>query len=94
MCASMPDSIPALRAICDHHSIQYSKPQSLSHLVDKLVGHFIEPLCIQPTFITDHPKSLSPLAKNHSADSNLAEYAQRFELFIGGKEVCNAYTGM
>lgn len=49
----------------------------------------MEPLCINPTFICDHPEVMSPLAKYHRSRPGLTE---RFELFINGKELCNAYT--
>lgn len=38
-------------------------PTTSARVLDKLISHFIEPLCVNPTFITDHPKALSPLAK-------------------------------
>lgn len=53
------------------------------------MGEFVEPLCINPTFICDHPEVMSPLAKYHRARPGLTE---RFELFVNGKELCNAYT--
>ena len=49
----------------------------------------MEPKLIQPTFILDYPKELSPLSKSKEDDPNLVE---RFELFIAGKEIANAYT--
>ena len=55
----------------------------------KLVGHFLEEQCINPTFICDHPQVMSPLAKGHRSEPGLTE---RFELFIMKKEVCNSYT--
>ncbi|CAF3038598.1 unnamed protein product, partial [Rotaria sp. Silwood2] len=54
-----------------------------------LVGHFIEPHCLNPTFICDHPQIMSPLAKYHRSIPGLTE---RFELFVCYKELCNAYT--
>lgn len=73
----------------------------------QLVGEFIEPLCISPAFIgmssrcfpptyradpfcpVGHPQVMSPLAKNHRSRPGLCE---RFEAFLCGKEICNAYT--
>merc|ERR1712232_1234929 len=49
----------------------------------------IEPLCDQPTFITDHPICMSPLARQHRDYPHLTE---RFELFVLGRELCNAYS--
>ncbi|CAF4956701.1 unnamed protein product [Rotaria sp. Silwood1] len=54
-----------------------------------LVGHFIEPHCLNPTFLCDHPQIMSPLAKYHRSIPDLTE---RFELFVRYKELCNAYT--
>lgn len=66
------------------------EPRSTARLLDKLVGHFIEDsITTKPTFICDHPELMSPLAKYHRSEKGLTE---RFELFIAGKEICNAYT--
>lgn len=48
-------------------------------MLDKLVGHFIEETCINPTFICDHPQIMSPLAKYHRDDAGLTE---RFVIVI------------
>jgi lysyl-tRNA synthetase class 2 len=58
-------------------------------LVDGLLGDFVEPKLIQPTFITDFPKDISPLAKGIPGDS---KHVERFEYFIGGMEMGNAFT--
>ncbi len=67
------------------------KAESLTHskLLDKLFEHFIEEDLIQPTFVIDFPKVLSPLAKTHREDPDLVE---RFELIINKQEIANAYT--
>jgi len=64
-------------------------PRSIARLVDKLCGHFIEDKIRNPAFITEHPQVMSPLAKHHRSKAGLTE---RFELFVNGKEICNAYT--
>jgi lysyl-tRNA synthetase, class II len=69
--------------------VKVEPPFTLNRLVDNLVGEFVEPKCIQPTFLMNHPLIMSPLAKPHRLDSTKTE---RFELFINGKEICNAYT--
>ncbi|MDO8670702.1 MAG: lysine--tRNA ligase [Dehalococcoidia bacterium] len=58
-------------------------------LIDELLSQFVEPNLIQPTFVLDYPIELSPLAKKKPDDPTLVE---RFEPFIGGMEVGNAYT--
>ena len=58
-------------------------------LIDGLLGDFIEPTLIQPTFLYDYPRDISPLAKNRPNDPGTVE---RFEGFIGGMEICNAFT--
>jgi len=65
-------------------------PPSCGKLQDKLVEHFIEnTVHDKPCFIIDHPAMMSPLAKYHRSKAELTE---RFELFINGKELANAYT--
>ncbi len=58
-------------------------------LIDGLLGDFLEPTLIQPTFLYDYPRDISPLAKNKPGDADTVE---RFEGFVGGMELCNAFT--
>lgn len=58
-------------------------------LIDGLIGDFLEPNFIQPTFLYDYPRDISPLAKSKPGDPQTVE---RFEGFIGGMELCNAFT--
>ena len=58
-------------------------------LIDKLFGELVEPDLMEPTFVIDHPKELSPLAKTHRNDPRLTE---RFEMYIGGAEIFNAFS--
>jgi len=58
-------------------------------LIDKLFGEMVEPSLIQPTFVLDHPKELSPLAKPKRGEPHLTE---RFELYMAGMEVFNAFS--
>ena len=58
-------------------------------LIDKLFGELVEPTLMEPTFVIDHPKELSPLAKVHRGDPRLTE---RFEMYIGGSEIFNGFS--
>ncbi|KAF0110380.1 MAG: lysyl-tRNA synthetase class II [Chloroflexi bacterium] len=58
-------------------------------LIDHLLGEYLEPSFIQPTFLYDYPRDISPLAKNKPGDPATVE---RFEGFAGGMELCNAFT--
>jgi lysyl-tRNA synthetase class 2 len=78
-----------LQKICRDNGINPVPPLTTPRLFDTLISEFLEPECTQPTFICDHPRIMSPLAKYHRNDSRLTE---RFELFVNKKELCNAYT--
>ena len=58
-------------------------------LIDSLVGDFVEPNLLQPTFLYDYPRDISPLAKSKPDNPQIVE---RFEGFVGGMELCNAFT--
>lgn len=63
--------------------------ESRGRLIDKLVGTFVEPKLIQPTFLVGHPVEMSPLAK---ADPDDPTYAERFEAFAAGMEIANSFS--
>lgn len=67
--------------------IECEEPRTVAKLLDSLVGELIEPECVHPTFICDHPEIMSPLAKWHR---DMPGMTKRFELFANGKELCNA----
>ena len=79
-----PDIIPKLQALLEQHGLECTPPHTTARLLDTLVGEFLEDNIINPTFITDHPEIMSPLAKSHRSISGLTE---RFELFVAGREV-------
>ncbi|RKP34540.1 putative Lysyl-tRNA synthetase [Dimargaris cristalligena] len=84
-----PDfALAALTQICQRHRIRLCSPVTLPRVLDTLIGHYLEPNCIQPTFLYGHPKIMSPLAKSNDKDTSVT---QRFELFMLGKEIVNAY---
>ena len=72
----------------------HADPQAISalsggRLQDEVFKVYLEPHLVQPTFVVDYPKTLSPLAKEHRSDPSLTE---RFELFVGGRELVNAFS--
>ena len=75
--------------LCIDHKVDVDKKMNFGQLFDKLFSTLIEPKLIQPTFVFDYPKSISPLAKVHRDNEQLAE---RFELFIAGMEFANAFS--
>lgn len=74
---------------CLKYDVKCPPPQTTTRLLDKLVGHFLEETCVNPSFIINHPEIMSPLAKWHRSRPCLTE---RFELFVNKHELCNAYT--
>jgi lysyl-tRNA synthetase class 2 len=78
-----------LAAICEKFAVEVPPPRTVARMLDKMVGKFVEPLAIQPTFVINHPQVMSPLAKWHRLRPGVVE---RFEIFINGLEYGNAYT--
>jgi lysyl-tRNA synthetase, class II len=75
--------------ICKEWGIKTDSTMGVSKLIDEIFGEKVEGNLIQPTFIIDYPVEMSPLTKKHRSKAGLVE---RFELFINGKEVANAYS--
>ena len=82
-------SVEELKAKCKDLGIDVDDTMGKGKLIDEIFGEKCEPNYIQPTFITDYPKEMSPLCKEHRDNPELTE---RFELMINGKEVANAYS--
>jgi len=78
-----------LRQACKDLDIEIDDSMGKGKLIDEIFGEKCEPNFIQPTFITDYPKEMSPLCKAHRDNPDLTE---RFELMICGKEIANAYS--
>ncbi len=79
----------ALRDTCNKLNVPISKEMGEGKLIDAIFGEYCEKHLTQPVFITDYPVSMSPLTKRHRENPNLTE---RFELFVCGKELANAYS--
>ena len=78
-----------LRATCKQLGIEADETMGVGKMIDEIFGEKCEGTYIQPTFITDYPKEMSPLTKEHRSNPLLTE---RFELMVNGKEIANAYS--
>lgn len=76
--------------ICDKFKIDAPPQSNYGQILDLLMSKLVEPKLIQPTFVIDYPKAISPLAKKHRGGNS--ELVERFELFIGGMEFANAFS--
>ncbi|KAI8050522.1 hypothetical protein BDF22DRAFT_695396 [Syncephalis plumigaleata] len=84
-----PDALDRLLALCRRQHVTMTAPYTIPRVLDRLIGEYVEPLCQQPTFLYGHPTIMSPLAKTKLIDG--AVVSARFELFVAGKEIVNAY---
>ncbi|WP_374949253.1 lysine--tRNA ligase [Mucilaginibacter sp.] len=78
-----------LRQVCDDLGIEVDASMGKGKLIDEIFSAKVEHNLIQPTYITDYPIEMTPLAKKHRTKDGLVE---RFELFVNGKEIANAYS--
>ena len=78
-----------LRDVCQKIDIEVDATMGKGKIIDEIFGAKCEAHYVQPTFITDYPREMSPLCKRHRANPELTE---RFELIVNGKELCNAYS--
>ena len=79
----------SLAAQMRERNVAVTQEDSWGRLVDKLLGDKVEPNLVQPTFLIDYPVEMTPLAKRIPGNP---KYVERFEGFINGMEVCNAYS--
>ncbi len=75
--------------VCKDLGIEINDSMGRGKLIDEIFGEKVEANLIQPTYITDYPIEMTPLAKKHRSEEGLVE---RFELFVNGKEIANAYS--
>ena len=78
-----------LREACARLNVEVDDTMGKGKLIDAIFGQYCEGDLVQPTFICDYPIEMSPLCKRHRDNEDLTE---RFELFVAGKELCNAYS--
>ncbi len=78
-----------LREACARLGVETDATMGKGKLIDAIFGQYCEEELVQPTFVTDYPIEMSPLCKRHRDNPDLTE---RFELFVNGKELCNAYS--
>jgi lysyl-tRNA synthetase class 2 len=71
------------------HELNVTDKDNHGTILTKLFDHFVEPRLMQPTFITGYPTEVSPLSRRNDENPDITD---RFELFIGGWEIANAFT--
>ena len=78
-----------LRRIAQHLNVALAPADGVGRIIDEIFSEKVEHHLLQPTFITDYPVEMSPLAKRHRSEDGLVE---RFEAICNGQEICNAFT--
>jgi lysyl-tRNA synthetase class 2 len=78
-----------LKSLAKNIGVEVSGLHSKAKIIDEIFSQVVEPELIQPTFVVDYPLILSPLAKKHRSKDGLVE---RFEGYIAGREICNAFS--
>ena len=81
--------VDELRAVCKKLNVEITPSMGVGKLIDAIFGEYCEKNFVQPTFVIDYPVEMSPLTKRHRTNPALTE---RFELFVCGKELANAYS--
>ena len=79
----------SLEVVMRKHGIEPKKGETRGKLIDQLLEDYLEPTLVQPTFLYDYPRDISPLAKSKPGDPLTVE---RFEGYVAGFELCNAFT--
>ena len=82
-------TVEEARAVADEHHVEYEKRHQVGDILNLFFDEFVEDNLIQPTFITGHPIEISPLTKKDPANPGKV---LRFEMFMNGWEMCNAYS--
>ncbi len=77
------------RAVADKHHVEYEDRHKKGDILNLFFEQYVEEHLIQPTFLMDHPIEISPLTKKKPENP---EYVERFEMFMNGWEMCNAYS--
>ena len=80
----------SLKELCSKKGLNTEANNNYGQFLDQLMSEFVEPKLIQPTFVTDYPTAISPLAKKHRNGNE--KLVERFELFIAGSEFANAFS--
>lgn len=81
--------VDELREVCKKLNVEIEPSMGVGKLIDAIFGEYCEKNFVQPTFVIDYPVAMSPLSKRHRTNPALTE---RFELFVCGKELANAYS--
>ena len=86
---SLHKDTASLKEAMQAKGLKFNPNATRGKLIDGMIGDFLEPNFIQPTFLYNYPRDISPLAKSMPGDPQTVE---RFEGFVGGMELCNAFT--